>query len=213
MAKGGRGGKRNNVLERPLTDEQKDALDYYVQDGYYINNILRSEDDLDSDEEEFVRLLDQATDAKVSQDTLYRIVDANVIFPGVDDFEFDNLNAHILLGDDAYDRGAYSQGIKARMEKIVQNAIGKTHTDKGFMSTTSDEETARHKHTDDTHGRNRVVLKISNTKGTKGRDISSIFDTDYSVEKEVLLARNHSYTVKRIYNKDYMIYVDVDLKK
>lgn len=214
MAKGGRGGKRTGVAERPLSKDQLDALDYYTQDGYYINNMLRNGYDLDDSEKEFIRLLDEATNSTVKQDVLYRIVDASTIFgDGVDDFEYDNLKSHIVFGDDAYDRGAYSQGIKARMEKLVQSAIGKTHTDKGYMSTTFDEETASHKQSSETHGRNRVVMRITNAKGAKGRDISKQFNREWDAENEVLLARNNSYQVKRIYNKDYMIYVDVELKK
>lgn len=214
MAKGGRGGKRTGVAERPLSKEQLDALEYYTQDGYYINNMLRKGYDLEENEKEFIRLLDEAINSTVKQDVLYRVVDASTIFgDSVDDFEYDNLKAHILFGDDAYDRGAYSQGIKARMEKLVQNALGKTHTDKGYMSTTFDEETGRDKESSETHGRNRVVLKITNAKGAKGRDISKHFNREDDVENEVLLARNNSYQVKRIYNKDYMIYVDVELKK
>lgn len=214
MAKDRRGGKRVVASSKPLTKDQIDALDYYVQDGYYINTILRNGDPLDESEKEFVRLLDEATNSTVKQDVLYRIVDASTIFGNdVDDFEYDNLKSHIVFGDDAYDRGAYSQGIKARMEKLVQSAIGKTHTDKGYMSTTFDEETASYKQSSETHGRNRVVMRIINAKGAKGRDISKQFNRDWDAENEVLLARNNSYQVKKIYSKDYMIYVDVELKR
>lgn len=214
MAKDRRGGKRVVASSKPLTKDQIDALDYYVQDGYYINTILRNGDPLDESEKEFVRLLDEATNSTVKQDVLYRIVDASTIFGNdVDDFEYDNLKSHIVFGDDAYDRGAYSQGIKARMEKLVQSAIGKTHTDKGYMSTTFDEETASYKQSSETHGRNRVVMRIINAKGAKGRDISKNFNREWDAENEVLLARNNSYQVKKIYSKDYMIYVDVELKR
>lgn len=213
MPKGTRGGKRNGGTDRPLTEEEKEALDYYVIDGYYINSIIRNDGNIDNLEQNYIKLLDDATDATVKQDTLYRVVDANVIFGNIDDFTYEDLRAHILLGDQAYDRGAYSQGIKARMEKIVQNAIGNTHKDRGFMSTTYSEETAREKYSEETHGRNRVVMKITNTKGAKGRDISKYYNNDISEENEVLLSRNNSYKVKKIYSKDYIIYVDVELRR
>ena len=212
MAKSNRGGKRA-ARSKPLTPRLKEALEYYTQDGYYINNLLRNGEKLDESDKELIKLLDEATDSRVSQDVLYRIVDANTIFEGIDDFAYDDLRTHIIIGDSAYDRGAYSQGIKARMERIVDNALGKVHTDKGFMSTTFSEETAQEKYSSETHGRNRILMRITNTRGAKGRDISSLFNKEYDEENEVLLGRNNSYKVKRIYAKDYMVYVDVELKK
>ncbi len=208
---GSRGATSKSTKQ--LTSEQKEALDYYTEDGYYINNMLRNDRPLDSLEQNYIKLLDQATDAKVKQDTLYRIVDAKTIFEGINDFSYEDLRSHLILGDDAYDKGAYSQGIKARMEKMIQNSIGKTHIDKGYMSTTFDEETAQEKYSDDTHGRNKVLLRITNTKGAKGRDISKEYNRDYDIENEVLLSRGNKYKVNRIYSKDYLIYVDVELKR
>lgn len=214
MAKDNQGGKRaRSTAAKPLTDEQKEALEYYVEDGYYINTLLRNGDNLDESDRVLIKLLDEATNSTVKQDVLYRVVDANTIFEGITDFVYDDLRSHILLGDSAYDRGAYSQGIKARMEKMVQNAIGKVHTDKGFMSTSFSEETAQEKYGSEAHGRNHIVLRITNAKGSKGRDISGLFNRDYDAENEVLLKRNNSYEVKRVYGKDYTVYVDVELKK
>ena len=206
--------KGNSKLSQAKQAYNMSALEYYREDGYYINNILRQGLDLDNLEEKYVEALDEMTKRDtVQQDTLYRVVDANTVFDGIDDFSYYDLRAHLLIGDDVYDRGAYSQGIKAKMEKMVKNPIGKTMNDKGFMSTTTDYETALHKANDDTHGRNKVVLKITGTKGAKGANLG-FMDKEYSTpENEFLLGRNNSYTYKRVFAKDGEIFVEASLNK
>ena len=47
------GSVGNTGNSNQLTELQKEALDYYKQDGYYINNILRQGLELDKNEKEF----------------------------------------------------------------------------------------------------------------------------------------------------------------
>lgn len=204
---GGKGGK--------LTQDQQDALDYYKQDGYYINSILRQELDLDDREKEYVKILDDATSNDIKQDVLYRVVDADTVFPGLDDFSYYDLRSHLLFGDDAYDKGAYSQQKKANMEKLLNEPIGKSLVDNGFMSTTTDYATALHKTSDPTHGTKQVILKLNGTKGAKGADMGFL-DKKYDYltpENEVLLSRKNGYSYKKIYAKDNAIIIDVDFKR
>ena len=189
--------------------------DYYVQDGYWINNILRSGEQLFENDKEYIKGLDEATTGTVTEDTLYRVVDASTIFEGIDDFDYADLRAHILLGDEAYDNGAYSQNKKKIAQERINSVIGKKLIDKGFMSTTTDEATANHKMHDDTHGRNKIILKLTGTKGAKGADLSGYdkknnFET---IEKETLLARGYGYEYKKIYAKNKEVYVEARLIK
>ena len=209
------GSVGNTGNSNQLTELQKEALDYYKQDGYYINNILRQGLELDKNEKEFVKALDSVTTEPVKEDTLYRVVDASTIFPNMDDFEYVDMKSHLLFGDNAYDKGAYSQAKKARMEKLVDSMNGKTMTDKGFMSTTTDLETALHKTSDDTHGTNRIVLKINGTKGAKGADMKFLDKKyDYNTpENEKLLARGSGYRYKKLYAKNGVLIMEADFIK
>lgn len=175
----------------------QDALKYYQEDGYYINAALRNDRELDDKEKEYVRLLDKATSTKnVEHDTLYRVVDPQVVFGKLNELDVDNLRAHLLFGDAVYDRGAYSQGIKKRMESIVENAMGKEKLEKGFMSTTYDYDEAMHKITDQTHSNSiGIVLKIDNARKLKGTEIAGSEDFD---EKEILLKRGYHYKFKNV---------------
>lgn len=199
----------------PKDEDIKEALDYYKQDGYYINNILRQGEALDSNEKEYIAILDRATSGNVEQDTLYRVVDASTVFTGMDDFEYADLKSHLLFGDSAYDKGAYSQNKKAKIESRIENSMGKTVTDKGYMSTTTSLETALHKTSDDTHGTNRVILKINGTKGAKGADMRYL-DKKYSYlskENEILLSRGNGYKYKKVYAKDGNIIVEAEFRR
>ena len=210
-SKGAGGGGRSSNL----TETQKDALDYYKQDGYYINNILRQGLELDDKEKEYVKLLDEVTTSDVKQDTLYRVVDADTIFPGMDDFTFYDMRSHLLFGDNAYDKGAYSQNKKAQMEKLVKTPIGKGLTDDGFMSVTTDYDTALHKTSDETHGTKQVILKLTGTKGAKGADMGFL-DKKYDYltpEHEMLLSRKNGYKYKKVYVQDNAIIIEAEFRK
>lgn len=210
---GGGSGGRNGGSSNKYNAE---ALEYYREDGYYINNILRHGDELDDREKDYVKALDEeTTKATVNQDVLYRVVDADTVFKGMDDFEYMDLRSHLLFGDNAYDKGQYSQNKKKRMEKLVDSIEGKSELDKGFISTTTNLETALHKvQGDDTHGTKRVVLKFTNARGKKGADMRFMDrKTDYlTPENEFLLQRNNKYTYGKPYVKDNEIFIDARLK-
>lgn len=199
-------GSIGNIVS---SSDMKDALQYYTEDGYYINSILRGGDELDDREKEYVKILDAATQKDVKHDELYRVVDMSVVFGKLNDIDSDNLRAHLLFGDDYYDKGAYMQGIKKQMTAIVDNLNkgGRNLEDKGYMSTTYDYEKAVEKQVDPTHSSyNGIILRITNAKDLKGAEIGGS-------EKEVLLRRKYKYNFKKAYRnkKDNVIIVDTVL--
>ena len=147
--------------------------------------------------------------------TLYRSVDASVIFGNHDEDELYDVNRYIEWGDDAWSgNGEYVQGLRRNAQQIIDKAIGKTITDKGFMSTTSDKSIA-----EDFYGftgaSNPVIMKINTNGKARGVNLSK-YDKNVAPgaeQKERLLARNTSYTVNKITTDDnHNVIVEVTLK-
>ena len=191
---------------KPFTDDEKEALEWYVSgDGMWINQYMRGIGGIDSiteDEQRLFDLLKSATDRTLEADKLYRSVDASAIFEGLSESELDDLMGHILYGDSKYDKGAYSQSLKKRMESIVNNAQGKTITEKGFMSTTIDKTVAEN-WGDFTDAQHPIVLEFD-TKGKKlkGADLDFLDIAD-DPQRERLLAPNVKYKITDIGVAEY----------
>lgn len=157
-------------------------------------------------EKELVKDLDSATNDLVGSQTLYRAVDASAVFGNITDSQYDNLVNNLVYGDNQ----AYTL---RQINGLVDNAVGKTITDKGFMSTTKDYAIA--KDWGDFSGSNRsIVLEIKTSKTTKGLDLAKKASNlnDRMEQSEVLLKRNQSYKVKSISTKDGNIYVQVEMQ-
>lgn len=192
---------------KPFTDAEKEALEYYVSgDGMWLNNYLRGvqtegailPEKLDADTQRLLDNLTSATNRPLeATDKLYRSVDAKVIFSDLSEDELYKMTEHILYGDSQYDKGAYSQGIKRRMEQALNNAKGKEITEKGFMSTTVDKNVAE-EWGYFTGAENPVVIEFD-TKGKalKGADLDFLDIAD-DPQRERLLARNTRYKIKDI---------------
>lgn len=202
-------GKKNN--SSGFTTSQGQAVEYYVSgDGMWINQYFRNDGEgfgqLSETEKVFVKELDNALDKKVNDAVLYRSVDASVIFGN--DVDIDSLQGAIIYGmKDAYSQQALSK---------AQSVIGKTQIEKGYMSTTRSSQIAE-EFGDYTGASNPIVMKINTSKNTKGADVSKATKYLASVEKndpqkETLLARNQQYKVNKIYSKNGLIYVDVNMK-
>lgn len=210
MAKGTRGGKR--ASDGGFTESEGRAIENYVSgEGMWINSWLRSDGGgemgpLSSSEQEYVRQLDKALNKTVESDTLYRSVDASAIFG--DSVDFYNLEAAVVYGDNnRFAQTAVNQ---------ANQAVGKTITEKGYMSTTRSEDVAAN-FGSFTGSENPIVMKIKTSKSTKGADVSNATEGIRQAErsdpqKETLLARGQSYIVKKIYAKNGHIYVDVNMK-
>ena len=211
--------KQQQKLVEPkiLTQKEKDAVDYYVSgDGMFINDALRERTnsegytmtmkDLNKQDLEYLKNLDNATSNEIEPQILYRSVDASAIFGKISENDYANLESRIVFGDDSK--------IAKSTDKFVENAIGKTITDKGFMSTTTDFEIAS-EFKDFTGSEKPIVLEIETIAGTKGLSLAqSIPDLNEMMEQEeVLLARNQKYEILSVSKRDGNIYVKTKIKK
>ena len=193
---------------KKLSQGQIDAIDYYASgNGMYINQSLRQGESLDEHDTRFVADLDEALDVPLGEQTLFRSVDAKVLFGDMSQFEFSQLQDAIIYGDN----NKFNKKIVDR----VNSSVGKTYTDNGYMSTTRNQEIA-----DDwgdfTGSDNPIVLKIKTNKNTKGRNISEISPKMKEAEEndpqeETLLSRNQKYRLTRVYGENGNIYADVEL--
>lgn len=208
-----------NLKASGFTSSQGEAIEYYASgDGMYINNMLRgragvNESDLSAEDRQLIKDLDAALNNNLGEQTLYRSVDASAIF-GNDVDMYDLLN-EIKYQQFSSAKGDYSQNKAKEINKVLNNTVGKTITDKGYVSTTRDSSIAEN-WGDFTGSSNPVVMEIKTSKTTKGANISKA--TKYLSElerdnpqKETLLGRNQKYKINRIYAKNNMVYIDVSM--
>lgn len=203
--------------EKNPSDEQSklehEAVEWYVSgDGMLINQALRGSgeipmDSLSDNERKLLSALDKATNKDtVVYPVLYRSVDASSIFGNMSAIEYDNLRGYIVYGD-TLGKGAYADSIRTAISNRINQAKSKEHEEKGFMSTTTDLETAV-----DWEGytgsEKPIVLEITPAKNTKGLDLTEHFMD----QSEVLLARGQKYVIDSIEGKRGSIYVKVRLK-
>ena len=209
---GGRGSSSGVASGKPNS-----ATEYYVSgEGMWINQYLRGRGDfgeLSQSEREYLRDLDRATNGKVKEDVLWRSTDASAIFGNISDGDYADLTTMLNYGANAFGKGSYADGIRNRVNNIIERTNGKVITEKGFMSTTSDENIASD--WGDYTGSNRpVVMRIKTNQNTRGVDLSS-YDRNVAsgeAQKETLLARNQSYKVNNIYSKNGQVYADVEMR-
>ena len=204
------GGRGSSSSSSSGGGKPNDATEYYVSgEGMWINNYLRGRGDfgeLSANEKQYLKELDQATNGNITNSKLFRNVNADAVFGNMTQIEYEDLKNKLVYG--ANDKYA-----NATAEKFLNNTIGKTVTEKGFMSTTKDENIA--KDWGGFTGSDRpIVMEIKTNKNTKGVDLSS-YDKNVSkseAQKEVLLGRNQSYKVDNIKAKNGNIYVEVSMK-
>jgi len=204
---------------KDFTSDQKAAIDYYVSgDGMYLNDMLRgrhglSERDLSSDDKKIIKDLDAALDKIVPDKVLFRNVDASAIFGR--DVNLYDLKSEILYNEYSSQKGDYAQNKAKKINDVINNTLGKTYIDKGFVSTTRDSKIAEN-WGDFTGSENPVILKITPSAKTKGADVSSATDYLRQIEaedpqKETLLARNQRFKIIKIYAYNHNVYIDVDI--
>ena len=194
------------------------ATEWYVSgEGMWINQYLRGRGDfgeLSDSEKQAIKDLDKATSGTIKDDTLYRSVDASAIFGDMSDSTYSDLAQYVNYGENSFGKGAYADGVKSKMSNLINRTEGKTITEKGYMSTTTDSGVAE-EWGDYTGSSKPVVMKIKTNSSTKGVDLSG-YDKNVSAgeaQHERLLARNQSYQVTKIYSKNGYIYVDAEMKK
>lgn len=170
-----------------------------------MNQIMRGRIDggFSEFEAEQVELLKQATDRPLPKDIkkLYRSVDASAVFGEMSMADFDNLQSLVVYGAD--DRYALAQ--KSRLDAVV----GKTVTEKGFMSTTKDKEIALY-WGDFTGSEKPIVLSLDVPSGVKGADLKK-FDVEGEEQREVLLHPNARYKIRSIGAEEGTIVVNAEI--
>lgn len=223
MSQGGAKSPKNKarkVLEerrrRGLTEAEIRAVEEYVSgDGMWINQYFRKNGegfgDLSESEKEYVKDLDSATRGFVGEDTLYRSTDMSSIFSGID---LENLSIALMYGAGTNPKTDWAT-MKAYEQ--AQKVLGKTFTEKGYMSTTRDKKIAED-WGDFTGSDHPMVLIMHGTRGLHGVDASNISEQAKQAEKEdpqkeTLLARNQQYIPRKMYAQNGVIYVEVDMVK
>ena len=208
---GGKGSLSNGALG---TGKPNDATEYYVSgEGMWINQYLRGNGDfgeLTESEKQYLKDLDKATNGKISNDTLYRSVDASAIFGNMSETDYENLRTALVYGKDSLGKGQYADGIRQKVDGIINRTIGKAQTEKGYMSTTTSKSIAE-EFGGFTGSDKPIVMNIKTNKNTKGVNLSGYDKNASTPQKEVLLARGQSYKVTNIYGKNGNIYVDVEM--
>lgn len=202
MAKGNRGGRRTSSIKNKvqnameaygiLNGDELEAIDYYVADGYGISYDLRTDYHIDERQQEFINSLDSAiskgmleTDAK-----LYRGV-------GVEAFGIPANNG-------------YEPANPQNILKQMQDRIGVTYTDKGYMSTSIDKKVAQ-EYANKRFYEGGIMLEINAKKGTNALYVgkNKIYGGE---EKEMLFGRNKQYTPTKARIENGIVVVTVDLK-
>ena len=208
------GGRAGGGLQ---PGKPNDATEWYVSgEGMWINDYLRGRGDygeLTDTEKQALKDLDIATNGKITDETLYRSVDASAIFGNMAEGDYEDLSQALIYGKDSFGKGAYADSVREKVENKINRAEGKTITEKGFMSTTTSADVAE-EWGDFTGSSRPIVMKITTSKNTKGVDVSG-YDKNVDASQaqhERLLARNQTYDVKKIYAKNGIVYVDVKMK-
>lgn len=198
---------RTKTIAKELTSRQKEAVEYYVSgEGMYINDYLRDRNnpiermgEMRTSDKELIKDLDEATDKLLEPQNLYRSVDAKAIFGDMGNLEFENFKERVVYGEDnKYTRATIK----------FDSVVGKTITDKGFMSTTTNYELARD-FGDFTGADHPVILDIKTTNKTKGLSLAKEMpDLNARMEQEeVLLHRDQKYKILSISGRDGNIYI------
>lgn len=210
-------GKKVSKIQKPdagdkfkLTKLHEEAGEWYVSgEGMWINQYYRNPamiGELSDNEKMLAKALDELTNSTtVQQKKLYRSVDASVIFGDMTAIEYENL------------RNALIYDSKEKFEKLAlqkaEKSIGKEITEKGYMSTTKEKSIAG-EFGGFTGSDKPVVLEINVPKGIKGYDMKQ-WETLDDPQKEVLLARNQKYRIKKITSDstefEKFIKIEVDL--
>ena len=193
--------KLNN--ETPKIEYNKDELEavesYVSGNTMYVNQLLRRNEKLNDMEKSLVKDLDTAIDKEiVTQTKLYRSVDSSVVFGNVNENDYENLEDYVVNGDDAFDKGSYSQSLLRRSKMLLNNTLNKTITDKGYLSTTTSKKIAT-EFQYFTGAEHPLVmeLEIPNDK-IHGFPVYKFFEMEDDPQKEILLERGLSMKITDI---------------
>lgn len=173
-----------------VTEDQREALAYYQEDGYSINADLRDGYPLTDLQKEYIDVLDTAINSgEIKQDmTVYRGVGANA-------FGITNQNEYYPMTSE-------------QLVREFQARIGKTYQDDGYFSTSTEFSIAED--FANNHGYNgAVVIEAKVRKGTKAMYLDR---SGYGgSEKEMLFGRSKQQTIKGVREENGNVIVSVVL--
>lgn len=192
---------------RPFTDSEKAAIEWYVSgDGQWINQYLRGRGDfgsLSETEENLLKELTKATEQTLAANIkkVYRSVDATAVFGNMSSFEWEDLQGKLIYN-------LNSKTSKANM--LIDKTIGKTVTEKGFMSTSKEYDVIA-EWGGFTGADKPLNIEFEVPANAKGADLKD-FDIEGDEQREVLFARGTKYEITDISAKDGYIYVKAKIK-
>lgn len=188
------GGVRSNGTAYSQSQIERTISDFVNGESSEINGWLRYPQKYSIGEQNRhnIMVLDSVLTGKVANGTLFRSTEARSVFGYLSQSEYENLYRHVV--DGIADGGS---------RKKIQGIIGKTFTEKGYMSTSKSASIAEKMD----HAVKPVMLRVNTNGRGKGLDLGR-----HSIgEEEVLLRRNTRYKIRKVYGKRGEIYVDVDI--
>lgn len=191
-------------------------MDEYIQgDGMWVNNYLRGRVDMGElypDEKRYLEHMTRITSQEVvKQKILWRSVDAGAFWSDISDSEYWDINSYLVYGT-----------TNRFVEEIIKKRfaiVGQTQLDKGFMSTTKDEDIAI-KWRSFTGSKRPVLMKIRTNRTTTGIDVERYMlahdelkgiESGERRQREVLLSRGLEYKVLKISDHKGNICIEVEL--
>lgn len=197
-----------------LSDDEKTAVEWYASgDGMWINQYYRGlyDTELSEQEQKWLKDLESAVNSgTVKEDTLYRALTADAVFGRLTDTEYEHISWVLRNGkvENKFEQSAIDKANKA---------LGKTITEKGFMSTTRDYEIAKDMMYF-TGSERPVILEIHGTRGMKGLDVGNATPYLQRIEKEdpqkeTLLARGVKYEPVKLRSDNGIIIVEVRIRR
>lgn len=113
----------------------------------------------------------------------------------------DSVMARSYLSEDlTLYRGARSREFQNLDIDEAEKLVGQTIQDKGFLSTSLDEDFARIGFSVDSVA-DQVGFIIKAPKGTHGIDINGLKASQFTAEKEILLDRNTKFKINKVYDE------------
>lgn len=160
-------------------------VSHYLRDG---EKAVAEMGELRKEDKELISNLEKATSIKHDNKVLYRSVDASAVFGDISQSEYDALRDKLMYGFE-----------NKNATDLIDNAVGKTVTDNGFMSTTKDKAAALD-FDGFTGSEKPIVIEFENADKALGFELEKHMpELDKQMEQsEVLLHNGTQYKIKGV---------------